>query len=169
MAGQPSGPMGAPSAPPGMEGNVPKPPVAAGAGSVKWILPKGWSEAHPGGMRYATLTPAVQGKVDVSVVVLAGAAGGELSNANRWRGQIGLGPVDEPTLATMRKQVQSKAGAVSVYDFTSEGTVKSRMLAAVLSASDGNTWFFKMVGDDKVVAQSQKEFIKLLETLQLGQ
>ncbi|MGC3999261.1 MAG: hypothetical protein QM767_18210 [Anaeromyxobacter sp.] len=73
-------------APPGMQGDVPPPPPVEGG--LRWSLPQGWTEARGGGgMRFATLKPAVPGKVDVSVVVLSGAAGGELANVNRWRNQ----------------------------------------------------------------------------------
>jgi len=75
--------------------SMPPPSMPAGADSLAWDLPKGWTEARAGGMRLATLKPPVTGKIDVSVIVLPGTAGGELANVNRWRGQIGLQPVDE--------------------------------------------------------------------------
>jgi hypothetical protein len=124
----------------------------------------GWTESLSGGMRYATIKPAVAGKLDVSVVVLPGPAGGELANVNRWRGQIGLAPVDEATLATLRKTIRTKAGPVSVYDFVSEGQQKSRMLAG-LTVAEGNTWFVKMLGDAEPVAAARRDFMHLLESL----
>lgn len=152
--------------PPGMQGDVPPPPRPAAEGALKWTLPKGWSEAStPGGMRYATLTPPVQGKVDVSVVVLPGPAGGELPNVNRWRNQINLPPVDDAGLAKARQTVKARAGTVSVYDFTNDAGAKSRMIAGLLSSGDGNTWFVKMSGDAKPVGDARKDFLKLLETL----
>ncbi len=150
--------------PPGMAGDVPPPPTPTGSSALKWKLPKGWTQALAGGMRYATIKPAAAGRVDVSVVVLPGAAGGELANVNRWRGQIGLAPIGEPALASARKTIKTPAGTVSVYDFTSEGTVKTRMVAGTLSAS-GNSWFIKMVGDADPVGSSRPDFIHLLETL----
>jgi hypothetical protein len=153
------------AAPPGMQGDVAPPPRPA-EGGLKWTLPKGWGEsATPGGMRYATLTAPVQGKVDVSVVVLPGPAGGELPNVNRWRNQISLPPVDEAGLAKARQVVKTKAGAVSVYDFTNDAAAKSRMIAGLLASADGNTWFVKMSGDAKPVGEARKDFLKLLETL----
>ncbi len=136
-------------------------------GKLRWKLPKGWSESgsDASGMRYATLKPPVEGKVDVSVVVLPGPAGGELANVNRWRGQIGLPPVDEPTLAASRRAVKTAgAGTVNVYDFTSEGNVKSRVVAG-LTEKEGSTWFVKMSGDAGPVAKAQPDFLRLLETL----
>ena len=116
-------------------------------------------------MRYATLTPPVKGKVDVSVVVLPGPAGGELPNVNRWRGQIGLPAVDDAALAKARQTVKSRAGTVSLYDFAGDGQARSRMIAGLLASSDGNTWFVKMSGDAQPVGEARKDFLKLLETL----
>jgi hypothetical protein len=138
--------------------------MPGGAETLTWELPKGWTEARAGGMRLATLKPPVAGKVDVSVIVLPGAAGGELGNVNRWRGQIGLPPVDEAARAQLRKEVKSKAGAISLYDFSGEGANKQRMIAGLLFV-DGRSWFLKMVGDDGPVAATRADFLKVLETL----
>lgn len=148
-------------------GELPPPPRPTGQGALKWTLPKGWTEGEAGGMRYATLKPSVPGKVEATVVVLPGPAGGELSNVNRWRGQIGLGPLDEKALAPQRKTVNSKAGAISVFDFTSEGQAKSRMVAGLLSTPDGNTWFLKLTGDAEPVAKAKPDFMRFLGSLRL--
>ena len=164
------GPGGMP--PPGVAAGantgVPPPPSASETGALRWKLPKGWTEQGPSAMRYATLKPATAGKVDVSVVVLPGPAGGELANVNRWRGQIGLAPIDEEALAKARQTLKAKAGDVLLYDFTSDGQAKSRLVAGLLSAG-GNTWFVKMVGDAGPVASTRPDFIHLLESLRLGQ
>lgn len=143
---------------------IPPPPAPSGAEAIQWDLPNGWTESRPGGMRFATLKPSATGKVDVSVIMLPGPAGGELGNVNRWRGQIGLPPVDESGRAQMRKEVKSKAGAVSLYDFASDGPDKQHMIAGLLFA-DGKTWFVKMVGDNDSVEASHGDFVKLLGTL----
>ena len=73
---------------------------------VDWVVPSGWEEQAPSQMRVGSfLIKSPEGKtVDVSVVPLSGAAGGDLSNINRWRGQIQLSPIDEPGL---RKEIES--------------------------------------------------------------
>jgi hypothetical protein len=162
------GPMaGGPAAGGPMAGDVPAPPRPSGAGALKWSLPKGWTETGGGGMRYATLKPPGEGRIDVSVVVLPGVAGGELANVNRWRGQIGLPALDEASLAAARREVATKAGKVSLYDFEAGGQAKTRMIAGLLETPDGNTWFLKMVGDAGPVAASRAGFVHLLETLHL--
>ena len=164
-----SQPMAAPPiaapAPPGMAGEVEPPPTATGAAALKWKLPKGWTEEPAGGMRYATLKPPAGSGVDVSVVVLGGPAGGELANVNRWRGQIGLPPIDEAGLASSRKMVESPIGRLSVFDFTGDGQTKTRMVAAIGTAQDGKTWFVKMVGEAGAVGASATDFTRLLRSL----
>lgn len=155
----PAAPMGA--------GEVPAPPTPTGNAALKWTLPKGWSEEMVGGMRYATLKAPATGKLDISVVFLPGAAGGELANVNRWRGQIGLGAWDESALGKARTSLKTKAGSVAAYDFTSEGQVKSRMVVGLLTTADGNSWFLKMVGDDAPVAKTKPDFMRFLESLRL--
>jgi len=152
---------------PGMAGSVPPPPDVATTGELQWALPKGWTDSRAGGMRYATLKPTAAGKIDVSVTVFPGTAGGEIANVNRWRNQIGLPPVDEAALAKDRKALKSPAGSLAIFDYTSDGQTKTRLVAAILFAG-GNSWFVKMVGDAGPVAASRADFIRLLESLRLA-
>jgi len=156
------------AAPPGMAGDVPAPPRPSGGGALAWTLPRSWKETRGGdSMRFATLKPPVEGRVDVSVVVLPGAAGGELANVNRWRGQIGLPPLDDAALAGARRAVATRAGQVSLYDFASEGQARSRVIAG-LATVGGNSWFVKMTGDERAVAAARPDFIRLVESLRLA-
>lgn len=149
-------------------GALPPPPDASTTGKLLWKLPKGWTEDRSaGGMRYATLKAPAPGKLDVSVTVFPGPAGGELANVNRWRNQIGLPPLDEASLAKDRKSLQAPVGSVAVFDYTSEGATKTRLIAGIVFAG-GNSWFVKMVGDAGPVAASRAEFVRLLESLRLA-
>lgn len=150
--------------PPGMAGDVPTPPTPSGADALQWTLPAGWGQSFPGGMRFATFKVPGSGKIDGSVVTLPGDAGGDLANVNRWRGQIGLGPTDEAGLAAARTRVRSKVGVANLYDFTSEGTRRSRLIAAILIV-DGSSWFIKLTGDAEPVTAARPAFLKLLESL----
>jgi len=138
-------------------------------GGLQWTLPQGWTLSEGDGMRYATLkpsTPGKPGKIDISVIALIGTAGGELANVNRWREQMELAPVEnEKDLDGIRKTTKSAAGDVAVFDFTSPGTAKTRMLVGLLGAADGNTWFLKMTGDEAPVAQAKKEFLQWIGSL----
>ena len=139
-------------------------PPAPQGGGLRWTLPTGWTESAGGQMRYATLKPPVAGRIDASVVVLPGPAGGELANVNRWRNQIGLPPIDDAELARARSVVKTKAGALHVYDFTSDGQPRNRVVAGLTSAK-GDTWFVKVSGDAAAVGAARADFMKLLGSL----
>jgi hypothetical protein len=142
-------------------GQAPAPAPVTGS-KLAWTLPARWTESAGGsGMRYATLKPPVGGRIDVSVTVLAGEAGGELANVNRWRGQIGLPPIDGAALAAAREPLRTKAGTVSVYDFKGDGGA----VVAGLTFVDGNTWFVKMTGDPGAVAAARPDFLRIVESL----
>ena len=148
--------------------DLPPPSKPSAKGSLKWSLPKGWSEVPGEGMRFATFKTPVAGKVEATVVVLPGPAGGELANVNRWRGQIGLPALaDEASLAKARTAIKTKAGAVNVYDFTSEGQTRSRMVVGYIATPEGNTWFIKLTGDADPVAKARPDFMTILGSLHL--
>lgn len=141
---------------------VPAAPAASQA--LRWTLPAGWKELPGAGMRLSTMLPPGAGKAEVTVIALPGDVGGELANVNRWRGQIGLAAFDDAALVKARASASSKAGTVAVYDFTSEGVKKTRLVAGTIS-SGGRTWFLKLMGDEAPVAAARPAFMTLLGSL----
>jgi len=138
---------------------------AAQAPGLRWTMPSGWKETPGTGMRLATFTPPGGLKTEGTVVSLPGDSGGELANANRWRGQIGLPPTDEAGMAASRTKLTTKAGPVSVYDFTSEGASKTRLIAAVVKTGE-TTWFFKLMGDAAATESARPGFMTIIKGLQ---
>jgi hypothetical protein len=164
MGGPPKGAPMASGQAPAAEGEVPLPPKPVQGERLAWTLPKGWTETKGSGMRYATLQPSVKGKCEVSVITLSGTFGGELANVNRWRAQIGLAPVDEASLPKLRTALTSQAGPVAVYDFTSEGAAKTRMIVGMLANAE-SSWFLKLNGDPDAVSAARADFATCLGTL----
>lgn len=130
---------------------------------VKWDVPAGWSPAPPSAMRYASFAVnAADGeKLDVSVVTFPGDGGGDLENINRWRQQIGLGPVDANAAASLTTPVKNSAATFSSVDFTS---ANSRMVAA-WTRHDGRSWFFKLTGPATAVEKEKPNFVKFVESV----
>jgi hypothetical protein len=60
----------------------------------------------------------------------------------------------------------SKAGRLSLYDFSSQGGAPRRVVAGLLEAG-GSTWFVKLSGDADAVAAARPDFLHLLESLRL--
>ncbi len=145
------------------------PDIAGALPKLQWKLPAGWEEAAPGEMRAASFrAPGKDGKVaDVSVIPLPGLAGGDLGNVNRWRGQVGQPAVSEDELAKLAQPVSVAGQAAQLYEQAGQNPgwkEKTRILAAV-QRRDGVAWFFKMTGDDELVAQQKPAFIEFLKSL----
>jgi hypothetical protein len=143
-------------------------PAAASEGKPAWDLPTGWKEQAATSMRIATF--AVTGengaKADVSVVKLAGMAGGLLANVNRWRSQMGLEPVDQAGLDNLISSRDVKGTKVTVVDMAGrsvESGNAARLVAAIVPRS-GVTWFYKILGNDQLVSQQKAAFIQFVES-----
>lgn len=139
---------------------------------LKYTLPTSWQEAPPGQMRVASFR--VTGKdgkqAEVGVVPLPGLMGRDLENVNRWRSSVGLGAVREEDLAKLAQPVSVAGQPGQLYEQAGENPgsgEKTRILAAV-SRQNNIAWFFKMAGDDELVAQQKPAFIEFLKSVQFG-
>jgi len=139
------------------------PPQDAGAPQVKWNTPNGWTEVPPSSMRYASFSASDgnSGKIDVSVVTFAGDGGSDADNVNRWRGQIGLPPVDENTV---NSQIASLKAADTTFATTDIAGAKARTVAA-WTRRDGRVWFFKATGPNAAVEKEKPNFVKFIESV----
>jgi len=145
---------------------------AGPAPQLHWKLPAGWKEVPPGEMRVASFSVAGNNgqQADVSVVPLPGLAGGDLDNVNRWRGQVGQPPITAEQMATTAEPVELAGQTARLYDQagTNPGSGdKSRILAAILRR-EGVAWFFKMTGDDALVAGQKPAFISFLKSIEFS-
>jgi hypothetical protein len=128
-----------------------------------------WQEIAPGEMRAASFrVSGMDGKqADVSVIPLPGLAGSDLDNVNRWRGQVGLPGVSEAELATLAQPVEIGGQAAKLYEQAGANPgsgEKSRILAAI-TRRGGMAWFFKMTGDEGLVAEQKPAFIEFLKSV----
>jgi hypothetical protein len=158
------------AAPPGLPAGHPD--TSGGAPKLQWKLPAGWEEVPPGQIRVASFRVAGTGgkQADVSVVPLPGEAGSDLDNVNRWRSQVGLPPIAAEELPKLAQTVEIARQPAPLYE--QAGPVPgsgetNRILAAVLRRG-GVAWFFKMTGDDALVAQQKPQFVQFLNSLNLA-
>ena len=148
---------------PGAPAGGTMPPAAAGDGSVTWTLPAGWAVATGNSARYATLAVTGQdGSVgEIAISHFPGDVGGDLANVNRWRGQIGLEPIDEAALATSVSKVIAGPKTMQIVDATGPQT----RCAAGWVKHGGETWFFKFTGPDALVGAEKAKFTAYLESI----
>jgi len=130
---------------------------------VDWTVPSGWKEQPASAMRVGSFLVEGEGgqKADISVIPLSGAAGGDLSNINRWRGQIGLSPIAEADLPAQSRQIAPAGNKMLLVDYASNGM---RLVAAIHQKGE-RSWFFKMTGPDAWLEKVLPSFMKFLESL----
>ena len=86
-------------------------------------MPAGWQEVPAAQFLLAeySIAGANGAKAEVNVAQLSGDGGGLLANVNRWRGQIGLDPVDENGLAKVTTTMDVTGGKATLVDMTRHG------------------------------------------------
>ncbi len=130
-------------------------------GVVVWTVPDSWEMLDKKvSMRYATFM--TQPGIEVTLAVFPGDVGGLLANVNRWRGQVGLGPIQENELSDVAKQIDGTNSFV--VDSLGPGV---RLLGTVINIGDGKTWFVKVVGDSETVGQVKEDVVSFSASFQL--
>jgi hypothetical protein len=105
-------------------------------------------------------------QAEVNVAELNGEGGGLLANANRWRGQLGLPPLTEENFSTSVSTFDVPNGHAQVVDFTGTNskTGKPARLIGVVVPENGETWFYKLMGDPQIVAAQKDAFLKFVQS-----
>ncbi|MGH7975143.1 MAG: hypothetical protein ACREDS_00765 [Limisphaerales bacterium] len=133
-----------------------------------WTVPADWKPLPPAEFLLAEFSIAGTNgaNADVNVAELAGEGGGLLANVNRWRGQLGLPQISETDLQPLINSIDAPNGKISVVDFTGKDskTGKPTRLIGAVVPQNGQTWFYKLMGDETVVAQQKDAFIKFIRS-----
>lgn len=154
-------------------------PVAPMSGTVDrgappalhWQAPEGWQQQTGSSMRVASfaITAPDGRRADMAVTTFPGDVGGDFANVNRWRGQLQLTPIAEAELPAALAQLDLPAGHFQQIDIVSDaplidGKQKARILGAWLKQPE-RTWFFKLAGEDTLVASQRDAFLNFLRTV----
>jgi hypothetical protein len=141
---------------------------SGGTDKPVWTIPDGWQPAPLSQFLVAKFSIAGDGGAQAAVNVssLAGDGGGLAANVNRWRGQLGLPPFTEENLSTSTSTLDVPNGQAQVVDFTGTDskTGKSARLIGAIVPQNGQTWFYKLMGDESVVAAQKDTFTKFIQS-----
>ena len=144
------------------------PPLAAGsvtasASKPTWTVPPTWQEVPGGQFLVAKFNLAGEGGVQaaVNVSTSAGEGGGWADNVNRWRRQLGLDAISAEEVAKATTSLDAGGGQAKVVNLagTDARTGQAAACVGVMVPQGGQSWFYKLMGDAKVV-ESQKDAFK---------
>jgi hypothetical protein len=133
-----------------------------------WVVPPGWKEVPGGEMLVAKFIIGGNGaKAELNVSQLSGAGGGLLPNVNRWRNQLGLGPLTEADLSQQLQSLDLPNGKAMLVDMTGNDPrtgQKARLLGAIVPQTD-QSWFYKLMGNEQIVEREREVFTRFLQTV----
>ena len=138
----------------------------SGGGKPNWQVPAGWQEVAAGQFLVAKfmLTGAGGATAAVNVSSSAGEGGGLVGNVNRWRGQLGLAPWSEAEVNQSVTAMDVAGGKASLLDLsgTDARTGQPTRLVGVIVSQPDQTWFYKLMGDTKVVESQKAAFTQFV-------
>lgn len=136
----------------------------AGGSDLKWTAPESWAPKAGSAMRKGSYAVKGDGiEADFAITAFPGDTGGLHANLNRWRGQVGLPNASATELDASIQHLDGLGGMhFDIVDLV--GPSGTRMLGAITSYN-GNSWFFKLMGPDALVAGEKQAFIEFLHTV----
>jgi len=121
----------------------------------QWEVPDVWIEEPLGSMRKGSFSVKKENlEAEITVLAFPGDVGGDLANINRWAGQI-----DAPLLESEEDLKKLQTIDVDGYKGLWIRLVgPSQEILAVIVSKDGDSWFFKMMGDAEIVTAEEDNF-----------
>lgn len=145
------------------EAPAPSSPAAAAIG-MPWQAPAGWRllpENPP--MRLATyVAKSPSGEVEVAISRFPGDVGGMLANVNRWRGQIGLSPIEEEELPSLL--VAFDNGGFQGHFMHLRGPEVDMLAASILESAANQTWFVRVIAPPEDAEAVKEEVFDFART-----
>lgn len=141
--------------------------ATAGAEDVPipaWTVPAGWTKLdQQKPMRYATFV-AGEGatKVEVVLSTFPGDVGGLIPNINRWRGQVGLGPITQEQLAANTTAFENPG--FSGYTMRLKGETQHMLGAVIKDAKADRSWFVKITGAPAALDAQEAAFVEFAKS-----
>lgn len=132
--------------------------------------PADWAEKVPSSMILMAFQAGnpLELVADIQVSAFPGDVGGQLANVNRWRRQVGLGPVAPEALQDFITEMEISGHPAWQVDFTGIDTAQAggpvRMVVSAVFV-DENTWFFKLAGSESAVADELANYKAFLASV----
>lgn len=151
---------------------------AAHAGTGKselgfvYTVPEGWSEMPASSMKLLSLNAGEPPEqvAECSVSAFPGDVGGQLANINRWRRQVGIGPLAPEAADGFVEPVTISGMDGWQVDFTgpesAAGGGKAMRVRVSVIEHAGKSWFFKLMGPAPAVEEELEGYAAFIDSIQ---
>ena len=149
---------------------VPAAPIAGDATSklTKYTAPDGWKElpdSKPPRMLAFDVGGGDQKAQMIGTRFAAGSTGSFADNITRWRNQIGLPPLEDPTKLPMKDvAVGPKRDPGMAIEMNNPDTKNG--VVVVIAGAGNDLWFFKMTGPTETLTAERAKFDEFIKSLE---
>jgi hypothetical protein len=137
---------------------------------VTWTLPDGWREAATGEVSVAAFAVKTDaGEASVTITPLPNLKGQEALVVNMYRQQAGLSPLDQGEIGALLKPVDVAGGAGQLLELDGTSNGKPVRILTAIAHRDGQSWFYRIAGDQALVTAQKPAFLDFLKTVKIEQ
>jgi hypothetical protein len=146
-------------------------PALAQGRPFRFTKPDDWEERPPDkpqGIPRLAVFVVRDGEhnAEVSVVPLPEQGAGALMNVNRWRRQLGLGPIDDAQLQKELRYLNAAGSRAPYVDLTGrDPTGPPQRILGSWIVHGGQAWFIKMKGSPELVGKQQAAFEAFVKSM----
>jgi hypothetical protein len=153
--------------PPARKSQAAVPTPEAQPASPEWKVPAQWVEGPPRSIIFKNFSVSgdAGAKAEITISFFPGDAGGVLNNVNLWRSQLGLGPIEAAQMEHTTETLTTADSKATLVDFVGASTGKPARMVGAIVPQGGKTWFYKMMGDAKVVGGQKDAFVQFVKTV----
>jgi hypothetical protein len=134
---------------------------------LEWQAPEHWISQPASAMRRGSyLIKYAEGpSAELSITAFPGDVGGDLANINRWRNQLQLAPLSPAELPGAYTVIQTDEFEFKLADLNNHNLAEPQRTLSAFTTFEGSTWFFKLTGNESVVASERPAFLSFLKTV----
>lgn len=135
---------------------------------IAFQVPAGWSEQPAMGLRAASFRVGNgDDAAEVTVIPLAGPAGGVARNVNLWRGSLQLPEISEAEAQAAAQQIVVDGRPEAYFDLAGPNQPKRQRVLAVIVPRGDHSWFIKMRGHAATVGREKANFESFVRSLKI--
>ena len=132
--------------------------IESQSSGFSWEKPDTWIPSQGSSMRIASFdVPFSTGMGDLSVMELGGDGGGLVANVNRWRGQIGLEPLEKNEIMAQAQRGENELGPYQIFQLTNDSSSDGAILAAIISMNN-STLYIKLTASNDGIKELEIDF-----------
>jgi hypothetical protein len=147
-------------------------PSAPARPKLDYTVPAGWTEVPQNQVSVANFNIDGTGglKANVSIAPLPPLANRETEVVNMWRQQMGMPEIskEETDKLLSSVEVAGKQGRLFEIANTASGSEGVQRIVTVMQHDSDTSWFYKISGDDALVAKEKANFLAFIKSVKFG-